>query len=229
MKPFDLSHWGSKAIQRLTLAGNIITLAGNQGNVNIDINGHLKVAVFDSDLTTTADNFVKDNYDFYRLHGFKLSAAAGVITVDSAYGWETKNNIVVTITPFVAEEASPTTTLVTTTGGVDLTATVTGTLEVDFLKARIWKVGFSSDISIVNPVNPTDGDRIRIELTTTNRYTVIWGSKWDFAGIGDYTQNNVLFCVVEGVYDSETDKVICDVKELFDVLTTTAAPTTPAP
>jgi hypothetical protein len=228
MKPFDLSKSADKAIQRLTLSGNIITLSGNQGSVNIDINGHLKVATFDTDLATTAENFVQDNYDYYRLHGFKLSAASGVITVDSAYGWQSVNTIVVTITPYVPTEASPTTTLITTTGGVDLTAVVSGTLEVDFLKARIWKVGFSSDIAVANPVNPTDGDRIRIELTTTDRYTVTWGSKWDFAGVGNYVQRNVVFCVVEGVYDSTLDKVICDVKELFDVLTTTAAPTTPA-
>jgi len=55
MKPFDLSHWGSKAIQRQTLVGNIITLAGNQGSINIDINGHTKVCTFDTDLATTSE------------------------------------------------------------------------------------------------------------------------------------------------------------------------------
>jgi hypothetical protein len=85
-------------------------------------------------------------------------------------------------------------------------------LEVDFLDARIYKVGFDIDIAVANPVNPTDGDRIRIELTTTARHTVTWGSKWDFAGIADYIQRNVAFCVVEGVYDAVLIRVYAMLK-----------------
>ena len=221
MKPFDLSKYGNHAIQRLTLYGNIITFVGNQGSVNIDINGHVKVATFDTDLTTTADNFVFNNYEYYRLHGFILTADTGVLTVTSAYGWGTINNIVVTVTPYIPDEASPTTTpMATTTGGVDLTAIITGTLEIDFLKARIWKVAFDLDISVANPVNPTDGDRIRIELTTDVASRITWGDKWDFVGTDPYVLDNALFSVIEGVYDAVVDTVICTI-DVFEAFITT--------
>lgn len=226
MKKFDLSSFGKQATQRVTLYGNIIDFAGNQGSLNIDINGHTKVATFDSDLGTTIVNFVKDNYDFYKLHGYTLFASGGSMVVTSAYGWETVNNIVITLTPYVPIEASPTTTAAaTTTGGVDLTGILVSMLNVDFAKARIWKVSHNSTVIVNDPVNPADGDKIYVEFTTTVPTTIFWGSKWEFSGVtGDYDQINSLFSAIEGIYDAELDKVICNVTIHSIYPATTPAP-----
>lgn len=230
MKLFDLSNFGGKATQRLTLQGNIIILSGNQGKLNISINDHVKVATFDTDLTTTAENFVRDNFGYYKLHGFLLYAASGTILVYSAYGWWSVNTINVDVSAFVAEEALPTTTVATTTaGGEDLDATIGATLDVDFHAARIWRVTTGMVTYVADPVRPKNGDRIRLELTCTARTAIYFSAKWDFVGTASpYTLLNSAFSVIEGVYDSVLDKVICEITT-YESITTTAAPTTTAP
>jgi hypothetical protein len=227
MKLFDLSNFGGKATQRLTLQGNIISLSGNQGKLNISINDHVKVATFDTDLTTTAENFVRDNFGYYKLHGFLISAASNEISVDSAYGWWSVNTINIEVSPFVAEEALPTTTVATTTaGGEDLDAIIGAGLEIDFHAARIWRVITGMYTYVRDPVRPKNGDRIRLELTCTIRTAIIFSDKWDFVGvISPYTLLNSAFSVIEGVYDSTLDKVICEITT-YESITTTATPTT---
>jgi len=227
MKLFDLSNFGRKATQRLTLQGNIIILSGNQGDLNISINDHVKVATFDSDLTTTAENFVRDNFGYYKLHGFLLSAASGIITVNSAYGWGNVNAVNAEVSVFVPEEASPTTAAPTTTaGGEDLNATIGASLDVDFHAARIWRVTTDKVTFVNDPVRPKNGDRIRLELTCTERTSVYFTDKWDFVGTDSpYTLPNSAFSVIEGVYDSVLDKVICEITT-YESITTTTLPST---
>lgn len=199
-KFFDLTHFGKKATNSVTIYGSVITLSGSSGTANITINGYLNstVATYSSSLTTTASNWVADNYSYYYALGYVVSAASGVITVSPRYGWDTVNRIIATIA--------------NATG--DLAGTLTGKLEVDFAKSRIWKVTFGQNITILAPRNAKDGDAIRLELKATGAYTVTWtAAAWYFVGGTEPSQTSTSTDVVEGVF-SETFEARYDVLSL---------------
>lgn len=232
MKLFDLANFGNKATQKVTLLGNaFVFTSGNQGQVDISINGHVKTATFDTDTATTAWNFYRDNFAYYKQHGFLLTYDTGFIIVKSAYGWWSPNTIQITATEHVPTEASPTTTAApTTTGGLDLTTYIYGYLEIDFHAARTWKITSGlPNVTVSDPIRPKHGDRIRLEFTNTAAGQIVFSSKWDFIGTDtQYYITNSAFSVVEGMYDETVDKVICDVLTHISI-TTTAAPTTTGP
>jgi hypothetical protein len=70
----------------------VITLSGSSGTANVTgIGGLTKLATFDSDLETTADNFVTDHAAAYLAVGIVVTAASGVLTFkasesDSGFG-----------------------------------------------------------------------------------------------------------------------------------------------
>lgn len=193
MKHFDLVNHAKRATNRITVYGNILTLTGTSGTANITINGYVNatIATFATSLTVTAANWVAANYNYYRAKGFIVSANAGVITVTPRYGWDTVNRIQVTI-------ANATT---------NLSGTLAGTLQVDFAKARIWKVTFGQAITIAAPLNMKEGDRIRLELTAGGSYTTTWNAAWQFAGGTENVQTASGLDILEGQYDSVANKV----------------------
>jgi hypothetical protein len=234
MKHFDLENFGKRETQRVTLAANILQLVGDHGEAEITINGFTKRITFDTDLTTTAQKFADDNYEYYLKHGFLVTADAGLIIALPRYGWESPNRINISIETIPV--AYPTTSLITTTmagttwaPGVELTGVLLSMLAIDFAKAKLWRVAVDKQVLVINPVNPKDGDHIYIEITG-NGNNINWGTKWSFAGDISYSQTGVAFTAVEGVYDAEADLVICELIDLQGTggSTTTAAPLTGA-
>lgn len=154
---FDPANQSKRLATQITIYGNVLTLTGTSGTANITINGVLNtlIATFATDLTTTANNWVAGNFDFYRTRGFLVSAAAGVITVVPAWAWDSVNRINVTIV----------------NATTNLAGTLTGTFEADFSKAKTWQVTFGQNIAVRKPRNMVEGDRIRLELRATGAYT----------------------------------------------------------
>ena len=147
-------NYSPKMVQRITLAANIITLTGSSGTADITINGTKNTTSFTyaSGLTTDAATWVLANFNFYKLRGFLVSAAAGVITVNPAHGWDTTNRISATIANLTG----------------DISGTYTGTLTLDGSKAKIWEVIFTTaSVNIASPVGMKDGDQIKIGLIST--------------------------------------------------------------
>ena len=159
MKFFDPANAPKRTTAQVTIFGNVLTLTGASGTANISINGILNttIATFSVDLTTTANNWVTANFEFYRVRGYRVSAAAGVITVVPAWSWDSVNRITVTIATVSV-----------------LSGTVTGTFEPDLSKAKTWQVTFGQNIAIRKPRNMVEGDRIRLELKATGAYTTTW-------------------------------------------------------
>jgi len=60
-----------------------ITLAGTGGSGNITIKGHTKLATFNTNLTTTAADFVAANKTYYANYGIDITSALAVITATS--------------------------------------------------------------------------------------------------------------------------------------------------
>lgn len=237
MKHFDLENNAKRNIQKITLHGSILVLTGNSGHAAITINGFTKIATYDIDLDTTIKNLVISNYAYFFLHGFIISQYAGLvpaIVVESRWGWESINKIDISIEPYYSPAADPTTTPMATTGApeVNLDGVLFSQLGVDFSRAKIWKVTTDKSTMVLKPLNAKNGDRIRVELTATSGVTVEWDSSWDFTQSTNLIQTNVQFSVVEGVYDSTLDKVICNVLEYVGGVATTPTPgvtTTEAP
>lgn len=158
-----------KAIQKITVYANKITLTGTSGTANITINSILNtvIATFASDLTTTAANWVAANYVYYYALGFVVSNAAQVITILPRYGWETVNRINATI-------ANVTT---------NLSGTLAGTCEVDPAKAKTWRLTLNNSITMSRPRETVDGDGLNIEFINLSTYTVAWATNgFYFAG-----------------------------------------------
>lgn len=154
---FDPANQSKRLATQVTIYGNVLTLTGTSGTANITINGVLNttIATFATDLTTTANNWIAANFEFYKQRGFLVSAAAGVITVVPAWAWDSVNRINVTI-------ANATT---------NLSGTLAGTFEPDLSKAKTWQVTFGQNITIRKPRGMVEGDRIRLELKATGAYT----------------------------------------------------------
>ena len=62
---------------------NTATLTGTSGTANINVGGVNYLLTFDTDLTTTADNFVSANSAAIAAAGYTVTAAAGVLTFTS--------------------------------------------------------------------------------------------------------------------------------------------------
>jgi hypothetical protein len=186
-KFFDPVNYGKKSAHNVTIYGSVITLSGSSGTANITINGYVNetIATYSSSTTTTASNWVTANYDYYYALGYKVSAAAGVITVNPRYGYDSVNRINATIA--------------NVTG--NLTGTLAGRLQVDFAKGRNWRVTFGQNITVLAPKNAKDGEHIRIELKATGGYTVTWtAAAWYFAGGTEPSQTSTSTDVYEGVF-----------------------------
>jgi hypothetical protein len=102
MKYFDPKNYPKQAVNKVTIAANIITLSGSTTNghtANITINGVLNTAGLSylTSTTVTAAAWCLANYNFYKLKGFLVTAAAGIITVNPAHSWDTTNRINATI------------------------------------------------------------------------------------------------------------------------------------
>jgi hypothetical protein len=156
---YQSSNYSPKLVNRITLYANIITLTGSSGTADITINGTKNTTglTVSSTLAAAALAWVLANHTFYRLRGFLVSAASGVITVNPAHGWDTTNRINATIANLTG----------------DLSGTYTGTLTLDGSKAKIWEVIFTtSSVTIASPVGMKDGDIIKIGLISTTLTSV---------------------------------------------------------
>lgn len=153
----------AKAIQKVTIYANKITLTGTSGTANITINGILNtvIATFDTSLTVTATNWVAANYTYYYALGYVVTSAAAVITVTPRYGWETVNRINATISAAV-------------TG--DLTGTLAGTCKIDTSRAKTWRITLNRSITMERPAEAADGTTISIEFVNTGSFTVTWAA-----------------------------------------------------
>ena len=193
-KFFDPVNYPARALNKVTIYGSVITLSGTSGTANITINGLINptIATFADDLTTTAAAWVAANYDYYKARGFIVSSALGVITVTPAAGWDTVNRIIASISAAVSG---------------NLTGAATGVLEVDFAKAKTWRVTFGQNITIAAPRNARDGDRIRLELKATGAFTTTWNAAWQFPGGTENVQSSTSLDLMEGVYDATAGKV----------------------
>ena len=160
MKYFDPANYPKKNVASITIYGSVLTLSGTTTNgksATIAINGINNLAdaaIAGTSLTTAATNWVTANYAYYITKGYKVSSAAAAITVVPAWGWDTVNKIKVTITT------------------VDtLTGSLTGVLEPDLTKAKVWQVVFGQHIAVKKPRGMREGDTIRLELKATGAYT----------------------------------------------------------
>ncbi len=153
----------ARAIQKVTLYANKITLTGTSGTANITINGILNttIATFATDLTTTAANWITANRAYYYNLGFVVTSAAAVITVLPRYGWDTVNRVNATISTAV-------------TG--NLTGTIAGTCVIDAGKAKTWRITLSNSITMNRPIEAVDGESINIEFVNTGSFTVTWAT-----------------------------------------------------
>jgi hypothetical protein len=156
MKSFDPANQSPRTVNKLILGANVITLSGTTTDghtARIIINGAVNYTNLSylTSTTVTADAWCLANYDYYKVRGFLVTAAAGVITVSPAHSWDTTNRIDATIT--------------TLTG--TLTGTYKGTLTLDGSKARIWEVVLTTPEAIIAaPVGMKDGMTIKIILVS---------------------------------------------------------------
>jgi hypothetical protein len=142
-------NFSPKLVNRITLYGNIITLTGSSGTADITINGTKNTTglTVSSTLTAAASAWVLANHTFYKLRGFIVSDAAGVITVNPAHDWDTTNRINATIANLTG----------------DLSGTYTGTFTLDGSKAKIWEVVLTTaTVNFATPVGMKDGQTIKI-------------------------------------------------------------------
>jgi len=192
MKFFDFFNYAKRGSHAVTIGANAITLTGSSGTANITVGGVTALATFEDDLTTTAANFVEENYDAYLHVGIRISSALAVISFAPTSGWKSSNDISATISAAVSG---------------DLTGTVAGALKVDFGKARIWRATFGQPITISAPTNMRDGEEIWLELKATGNYAVTWNAAWQFAGGTEHTQTNGGLDILQGRYNAATGKV----------------------
>jgi hypothetical protein len=151
-KYFDPINQPLRAVNKVTVYANIITLSGTTTDGHtaaITINGTVNTTNLSylTSTTVTADAWCLANYEFYRVRGFLVTAAAGVITVSPAHSWDTTNRINATIA--------------TVTG--TLTGTLTATCEPDASKAPIWEVTFGVGTGVITaPARIKDDASLRV-------------------------------------------------------------------
>ena len=192
-KHFDPVNYGKQSCHNVTIYGNVITLSGTSGTVNVTINAFLNTAIasFSSDLATTAIAWVAANYDYYYARGIVVAStgstgATGLITATPRYGYTSINSINASISAAV-------------TG--NLTGTMTGKCEIDFAKGRNWRVTFGQNITMLPPKNAKDGQAIRLELKATGAFSVTWtAGAWYFPGGTEPTQTSTATDVQSGVF-----------------------------
>jgi hypothetical protein len=180
-------------VQRVTIYGNVLTLSGGSGTANITIGGagvtgfiNPTIATFATDLTTTANNWITNNYNYYYALGYVCTAAAGVITVTPRYGWDSTNRISITIANVSGA----------------LNGTLAGTFSPDFSKAKNWLVTFGQNITVAAPIGMKEGDNIHLELAATGAYTVTWATNaYFFAGGTEPTQTSTALDAFDGVFN----------------------------
>lgn len=152
-------NYSPKLVQRIVLYANIITLTGSSGTADITINDTKNTTglTISSTLTAAAAAWVLANFTFYKLRGFIVSAASGVITVTPAHGWDTTNRINATIANLTG----------------DLSGTYTGTFTIDGSKARVWEVVLTmAKVNFATPVNMRDGQAVKIIFVASTVSTV---------------------------------------------------------
>jgi hypothetical protein len=148
-----------RLVSRIVLYANIITLTGSSGTADITINGTKNTTglTVSTTLTAAALAWVLANHSFYKLRGFIVSAASGVITVNPAHGWDTTNRINATIANLTG----------------DLSGTYTGTLTLDGSKAKIWEVVLTTEsVNFATPAGMKDGDAVKIILVASTKAAV---------------------------------------------------------
>lgn len=186
-KFFDPVNYGKHATHNITIHGNVIILSGTSGTANITINGYINPTAlsFSADLDTTAINWVTNNYAYYYALGYIVSALSGVITINPRYSWDSYNRVNVTIA-----NVTP-----------NITGTLYGRCEVDFAKARNWRITFGQNLFMNFPRNAKDGELIHLELIATGAYSVNWtAGAYYFAGGTEHTQTSTGIDVIEGMF-----------------------------
>lgn len=188
-KHFDPVNFGKQSCHNVTIYGSVLTLSQSTGGViAITINGYVNLvnSTYASSLSATADAWVLANYDYYYALGYKVSAAAGVITVVPRYGYMSVNSIHITVAHV---------------SGGDYTGALTGKLEVDFAKGRNWRVTFGQNTTILAPKNAKDGEAVRLELKATGAYSLTWtAAAWYFPGGVEPVQASTATDVQNGVF-----------------------------
>ena len=201
MKLFDTVNQSPWAVNKVTLYANIITLSGSTTDghtANITINGFVNktiVTVSGSSLTTTAIAWCLANYDYYKAKGFLVTSSGAVITVVSAYGWQTTNNINATIA--------------TVTG--TLTGTYTGTFTLDGSKAKIWEVTFTTaSVVFAAPVGMKDGSTAKVVFISTTTTSVTTSSLVYINGTSavTFTVDTTAPYILDVFYDSVTKRLV---------------------
>jgi len=191
MKFFDLINVPKKAVHKMTLGANQVTLTGTGGTANITVNGVTRLATWNTSLTQTATDFVAAHFATFLNAGLRVSSAAAVLTFTPVAGWKTSNDVTATI-------ANVTT---------NLNGTLAATLVVDFNKARIWQVTVGCPYTIAKPVNMRDGDVISLELKVTGSFARTWDTSWQFAGGTEMVQTASGLDICNGRYNATADKV----------------------
>ena len=202
MKSFDLVNYSIKAVNKITLYANVITLSGSTTNghtANITINGVLNTAiatVAGASLTTTATNWCAANYDYYKVRGFLVTSVGAVITVNPAHSWDTTNRINATIA---------------TVSGT-LTGTLAGTFTLDGSKARVWEVIFTTAaVTFATPVNMRDASTVNVSFTSTTSTTVTTSSLVYINGLSAITfvvNTTAPYVILDALYDKTTGRLV---------------------
>lgn len=200
-KYFDPNNQSPKAINKVTINANIITLSGTSTDGHaayITINGIVNTTNLSylTSVTITAAAWVLANYDFYKVRGFNVANVAGVITVTRVHGWDTTNTINATIT--------------TVAGGSTLTGTYTGTFTLDASKAKLWEVTFNTASGIVShPANIKDGDHVEVLFVSasTTSLTSVSTVFLDGLAIPTIALTTAPY-IAEGFYESVTGRLI---------------------
>jgi hypothetical protein len=187
MKYFDPANFPAKATRQVTIYGSVITLTGSSGTADITINGikNGTILTYTNSLTTDAATWVTNNYVAYYKAGYSVVAAAGVITVTPAWGWDTVNRINATIA--------------NVTG--NLNGTLAGVFEPDLAKAKTWQVKFGQSITVKRPKGMREGDRIRLEFLPSGAYTTTFptdSTAYYFPGGTENVQTSTALDTVTG-------------------------------
>lgn len=189
MPNFDPVNYSKYATRDVTIYGSILTLSGTVGTANITINGHANntIATFaGGSLTATAATWVTNNYSYYYNLGYKVASAAGMIYVTPRYGWDTINNINVSIASVSG----------------NLTGTLLGLCVVDFGEARNWNITFDQDIYMYPPKGSRDGEEVCVQFINSGVHTVTFlPYGWHFAGGTEPTITTSGIDIIKGVFN----------------------------
>jgi hypothetical protein len=190
-KFFDPVNHPKKAVNTITLYGNVITLdGGGAGTGNITINGILNTTLvtYATGYTETATAWVLANAAFYKTKGFVVTSSGAAISVTPLYEWDTVNRINAVFTSVAT-----------------LTATTTTVFEPNLAIAKTWNVTLAHNTTVKYPKNAVHGDKIRIMFYNPSTYTVAWDVLgFFFIGGTEPTVTTTGYCVIEGVVNEDS-------------------------